>query len=79
MVENLAGMLKVLGLTSSTRGKKIRKKKGKKNLCSVLPFLGGQPAQRSCVEDRAWGRGDSGRKFIFSPRTLGMQRGKPGL
>lgn len=47
-------------------------------------FLGGhtephQTAQKACVEDKAGDKGDSGRTRVFSPRTLGMQKGKPGL
>lgn len=66
-----------MGLTSSSRGKKIRKKKQrkKKTLCSVLPFLRGQTSQRSCVENSPGQRGLR-KECIFSPRMLGMHKGK---
>lgn len=59
MVENLAGMLKVLGLTSSTREKKIRQKKGKKKKnFAVSSHSSEDSLPRDHVEKTAWGGGD---------------------
>lgn len=73
MAENLAGMLKVQDLTSSTRRGKWGEKKAKE-IVVVCPhslediLKPQQTAQRSCVEDKAGDRGDSGKTYVFSPR-----------
>lgn len=62
MAENLAGMLKVQDLTSSTRRGKWGEKKAKE-IVVVCPhslediLKPQQTAQRSCVEDKAGDRG----------------------
>jgi hypothetical protein len=78
VVENSADMLKVPGLTSSTRGRKIRKSKGKIKTFAVSCHSLEDRLTRDHVWKTARGTGDEEGSVSSPLECWGMQKGKPG-